>query len=122
MSFHKYGSVGSRNYFTKYKGKQNGRLNSYHFNKFVRKPFGDKVFQNALADRRPAYSYSPFDSKELQKIRRAVPTQNLERLPAFNLWRKQLKENQLPRKNMLSDSLYKPKLLSAPVTDLTKRR
>lgn len=120
MLFKKYGSVAGSNFFTKYKGKSNGRLNSYNFNKFVRKPFADKAFHNALVRGVPSHSYTAFDSRKLQKVKGAASRKNLDRLPAFNVWRNQLKENQVSRKSMLEYTSTKPLFLGASATGRQK--
>lgn len=113
MLFKKYGSVAGNNFITKYKGKSNGRLNSYNFEKFVRKPFADKSFHNALNYGATMHNYTAFDHKKLQRAKRFDGNENLAKLPAFNIWRKQLKDNRQTRRNVLSQHSHNPQLLGS---------
>lgn len=121
MLFKKYGSVAGNNFFTKYKGKSNGRLNSYNFEKFVRKPFADKALCNALNYGTPTHSYSPFDSKKLQRLKRFDGNENLAKLPAFNIWRKQLKGSRQTR-NEVPQHSHNPLLLGNTSLERKKLR
>lgn len=65
MLFKKYASVTSRTYLNKFKGRPNGRLNAYNFEKYVRKPFSDKIFHQAAGGNRSIKKYNAYDSRLL---------------------------------------------------------
>lgn len=92
MLFRKYGSVAGNNFFTRHKGKSNGRLNAYNFEKNVRKPFADKTFQESLLGKRSQNRYNVYSCSGWMK-RQQISQLNKVRSPSY-LMRKQLKANE----------------------------
>lgn len=91
MLFRKYASAAASKPFSKFKGRPNGRLNYYNFEKYVRKPYSEKIFRQSVDDKRSKRKYNAYDThlltKEKMTARRMT---NLLRSPASSI-RKEFK-------------------------------
>lgn len=102
MLFKNFSSVGSAKYFTKFKGKSSGRLNSYNFDKHVRKPFSDKVFQQSYTGKRNSYKYNVYDSQVFYQDRVGSHARRNSQIGSIELLRRKIR-SESPRNNKMLD-------------------